>query len=288
MLLGESNAQTSKDIELANLITAVPSLAAAETKEAARRQASLGIAVAASLIQTKANPPKVDRKWILYEGDFNVNAVQLSDESVDLVLCDPPYGEEAQGLGPNSRQLLAEAFADGRDETVRLFDQLAHQAFRVLRKDRFFATFFGFRLYSDVVSSMRLVGFEVDETPLIWVKNTVINTSPYTRYGRSYEPILLARKGVPKLTRPVQRDVIEIQNVITRGTNETKYYQAQKPVELMEKLILDLSMPQATIVDFTAGSGSTGVAALRQGRRAILFEKEPAAIAIVKARLGVL
>jgi site-specific DNA-methyltransferase (adenine-specific) len=287
-LLGESNAQTSKDIELANLIIAVPTLAGAETKEAARRQASLGVAVATSLLQAQANPPKVDKKWILYEGDFNANASQLADSSVDLVLCDPPYGEDTQGLGPNSKQLLATPFEDSRRETVGLLHCLTTQAFRVLRQDRFFATFFGFRLYQEVVASLRLSGFEVDETPLIWVKNTVINTSPYTRYGRSYEPILLARKGSPKLSRPMQRDVIEVQNVITRGTNETKYYQAQKPVELMEKLVLDLSMPQATIVDFTAGSGSTGVASLRQGRRAILFEKEPAAIAIIKARLGVL
>jgi ParB family transcriptional regulator, chromosome partitioning protein len=287
-LLNESNATTSRDLELAHLITSVPHLAKAETKEAARRQAQLGLSVATSLIQTAKNPPKSDKKWELYEGDFNATAPNLASDSVDLVLVDPPYGEDTQALGPNSKQLLATPFSDGRAETVQLLHSLAGVAYRVLRNDRFAGIFFGFKLYSDVITAFRLAGFDVDYTPLIWVKNTVINTSPYTRYGRSYEPILICRKGEPKLARPSQRDVIQVQTVITRGTQEQKFYHAQKPVELMEKLVYDLSLPQSTVVDFCAGSGSTGVAALRAGRRVTLFEKDPAACAIIKARLGAL
>ena len=286
-LLGESNAQTSKDLELANLITAVPYLARAETKEAARRQASLATTVAASLIQQAKNPPKVDSKWTLYEGRFEDHAFNLSDASCDLVLVDPPYGEETTGMGPQSKTLLAEAFADDRVYTESLLINLATQTWRVLRPNCFAAIFFGFTVYRALVDNLQCQGFEVDLAPLIWVKNTVINTTPYTRYGRSYEPILLCRKGQPKLMRPSQRDVFEFQNVITRGTNETKLYHAQKPVELMEKLVLDLSPPGGTVVDFCAGSGSTGVAALRAKRRVMLFERDAAAIAIIKARLGV-
>ena len=90
--------------------------------------------------------------------------------------------------------------------------------------------------------------------------------------------------------RPSQNDVIQIQNVITRGTNELKYYHAQKPVALIEKFILDLTPPgpDSTVVDFCAGSGTTGEAALRQKRRVILFEKEHGACEIIKARLGAL
>jgi ParB family chromosome partitioning protein len=287
-LLGESGAQTSKDIELAELIEAVPMLAKAETKEAARRQASLAIAVAGA-IQTQAkNPPKTEQKWTLYEGDFVNNVNNIEPASVDLVITDPPYGEDTQGMGPNSKQLIASPFADGLSYTRNLFDQLAHGAWRVLRANSFSVWFFGFELYPDLVAALQSNGFVVDLTPIIWVKNTVINTSPYTRYGRSYEPLLLARKGEPKLMRPSQRDVIEVQNVITTGTQEKKYYQAQKPVALIEKLILDMSPPGSTVVDFCAGSGTTGVAALRQNRRVVLFEKDVAACSIIKARLGAL
>jgi DNA modification methylase len=285
-LLGESNAQTSKDIELAGLIEAVPQLAKAETKEAARRQAMLATTVAAALIQNQANPPKTEQKWTLYEGSFIDNASNLANDSVDLVVVDPPYGEETQGMGPNSKPLLAEGFADDGGAWDNLVTELCVHSYRVLHPNRFAAFFFGFRFYHSLVRNAGLAGFSVDVTPLVWVKNTVINTTPYTRYGRSYEPILICRKGDPKLMRPSQRDVISIDNVITRGTNEQKLYQAQKPVALIEKLILDLTPPQSTIVDFCAGSGTAGEAALRNGRRAILFEKDPVACQIIRARLG--
>lgn len=286
-LLGESNAQTSKDIELAELITNVPSLAKAETKEAARRQVMLATTVAAALQQQKLNPPKVDAKWTLYEGDFLLNVSNIEPSSIDLVLTDPPYGEDTQGMGPNSKQLLAGGFADSLESTRLLYFQLASEAWRVLRPDRFCAFFFGFSLYTALVEACEKSGFSVDPSPLIWVKNTVINTDPYRRYGRSYEPILIARKGQPKLMR-IGRDVLEVTNVTVRGIQDQKFYHAQKPVELMERLILDLCVPSGTVVDFCAGSGSTGVGALRTGRRAILFERDAAAIAIIKSRLGAL
>jgi site-specific DNA-methyltransferase (adenine-specific) len=287
-LLGESNAQTSKDLELARLVEAVPELAKAETKEAARRQAGLAMTVAGALIQQKLNPPKTDAKWVLYEGDFQQNASNIADSTVDLVLVDPPYGEGTSGMGPNSKELLAGPFGDEGRHWDDLVAPLVMESFRVLRLDKFAAFFFGFTFYGSLVTMARSAGFEVDITPLIWVKNTVINTDPYRRYGRSYEPILIARKGQPKLMRPAQRDVITVQNVITKGTNEQKLYQAQKPVELMEKLVLDLSVPGGTVVDWCAGSGSTGVAALRMGRRAILFEKDVVACNIIRSRLGAL
>src|SRR5271163_255815 len=285
-MLGESNAATSKDLELARLITTVPQLAKAETKEAARRQASLGLAVALSQIAQAKNPPKTDKKWTLYEGDFTVNSVNISDGSVDLVIVDPPYGEDTSGMGPNSRELITAPFADNSTTMLNIISDLAKSAWRVLRPDSFAAFFFDFICYGTWLNELAATGFDVDFQPLIWVKNNVINTSPYTRYGRSYEPILVARKGSPKLFRPSQRDVIQINTVTVASPHETKFYHAQKPVELIEKFILDMTAPGGTVVDFCAGSGTTGVAALRQKRQVVLFEKDAQACQIIRTRLG--
>jgi DNA modification methylase/ParB-like chromosome segregation protein Spo0J len=287
-LLGESNAQTSKDIELASLIEAVPILAKAETKEAARRQASLATAVAVALQQQKAAPQQTEKKWTLFEGDFVNNVNNIEANSTDLVIVDPPYGADSSGMGPNSKVLLAKPFQDDLRPTNVLLSHIAEQSYRVLRENTFAVIFFDFTLYKDLIDQLDGWGFTVDTVPLIWVKNTVINTSPYTRYGRSYEPILIARKGEPKLFRPSQRDVIEVQNVITTGTQERKLYQAQKPVALIQKLILDMTPPGATVCDFCAGSGTTGEAAVRLGRKAVLFEKDVVACNIIRARLGAL
>lgn len=287
-LLGESNAATSKDLELARLITAVPQLAKAETKEAARRQAVLATVVATGLKQQKVEAAKPNQpvlNWTLYEGDFINNVNNIQDSSVDLVIVDPPYGEDVQGMAANSRQLLASGFADSEGDIVPLLGRMLGESYRCLRPDRFAVYFFGFTIYPALLEASRLAGFDVDITPLVWIKNTVINTSPYTRYSRAYEPMVVLRKGSPKLIRPSQRDVISLNTVTTVSGAETKFYHAQKPVELIEKFILDMTIPGATVVDFCAGSGTAGVAALKNKRKVVLFEKDPTACQIIRSRL---
>jgi adenine-specific DNA-methyltransferase len=285
-MLGESNAATSKDLELARLISAIPQLRSAETKEAARRLASLGVAVATSTARQAAAPTTNVKNWTLYEGDFNVNAVNITDATVDLVIVDPPYGEDVQGMAANSRDLLANPFADSFGDCAKMVGSLGTQSYRVLRPDSFAVFFFGFSIYGILVDALRQAGFDVDLTPVVWIKNNVINTSPYTRYGRSYEPSLIARKGSPKLMRPSQRDVIQMDTVQASGG--AKWYHAQKPVALIEKFILDMTAPGATIVDFCAGSGTAGEASLKNKRKVVLFEKDPTACQIIKSRLGAL
>ena len=289
-LLGESNAATSRDIQLATLIEAVPMLAKAETKEAARRTASLATVVAAAIqqqaVQASAQPVGIkEERWKLYDGRFEDNASNVDSSSIDFVLVDPPYGEDVQGMGPQSNTLLAQPFRDDKGSMESLYEALAKQSYRVLREDRFAVFFFGFSFYFDLLNSLLNAGFNVDPTPLIWVKPNVINTSPYTRYGRSYEPILVARKGEPKLLRPSQRDVITIDNT-SLGGSDAKVYHAQKPIALLSKLILDLCVPGGTIVDWCAGSGSTGVAALQLQRKVYLFEKDTVACQIIRSRMG--
>ena len=58
-----------------------------------------------------------------------------------------------------------------------------------------------------------------------------------------------------------------------------------KPIALMEKLIRDFTDPGDLILDPFAGSGTTGVAAIRLGRRFIGWEKDPKYHAIALKRL---
>lgn len=60
----------------------------------------------------------------------------------------------------------------------------------------------------------------------------------------------------------------------------------QKPLELMERLVRDFTDPGDTIVDPFAGSGTTGVAALRLGRKFIGWERDPKYHAIAVKRLS--
>ncbi|EMO7593061.1 site-specific DNA-methyltransferase [Salmonella enterica] len=63
-------------------------------------------------------------------------------------------------------------------------------------------------------------------------------------------------------------------NILEYARDREKYHPTQKPVALLEDLIQTWSNPGDTVLDFTMGSGSTGVACIRAGRRFIGIEKE--------------
>ncbi len=64
----------------------------------------------------------------------------------------------------------------------------------------------------------------------------------------------------------------------------TSLHPTQKPVELMRYLVRTYTNAGETVLDFTMGSGSTGVAALLGGRRFIGIEKDAGYYAIAERR----
>jgi site-specific DNA-methyltransferase (adenine-specific) len=73
--------------------------------------------------------------------------------------------------------------------------------------------------------------------------------------------------------------------VPTSGAERTGY-PTQKPVKLLERVVTASSNPGDMVADFFCGSGTTGVAAQRLGRRYLLVDDNPDAIQITRRRLG--
>jgi DNA modification methylase/transcriptional regulator with XRE-family HTH domain len=59
-----------------------------------------------------------------------------------------------------------------------------------------------------------------------------------------------------------------------------------KPVDLMAYLIRMVTKPGATVLDPFAGSGTTGMAAMREGRNAVLIERESEYVADIRRRIA--
>lgn len=64
-------------------------------------------------------------------------------------------------------------------------------------------------------------------------------------------------------------------NVFSYKKEAKRFHPTQKPVALLEDLICTYSNPSNVILDFTMGSGSTGVAAVNTGRSFIGMELDP-------------
>ncbi len=77
-------------------------------------------------------------------------------------------------------------------------------------------------------------------------------------------------------------------NTIVSPTGKEKTgYPTQKPLKILERIIRVHSDPGDTVLDFFAGSGTTGAAAARLGRNYILVDNNPEAIHVMEKRLGV-
>ena len=70
------------------------------------------------------------------------------------------------------------------------------------------------------------------------------------------------------------------------GTNsqERLGYPTQKPVQLVKRFVVALTPANGTVLDFFAGSGTTGAAALEAGRSFVLVDSSPVAVATMAQR----
>ena len=72
--------------------------------------------------------------------------------------------------------------------------------------------------------------------------------------------------------------------VPTNGREKTGY-PTQKPLAIVERIVRVHSRPGDTVLDFFAGSGTTGEAALNNGRNAVLIDENPEAVRVIKQRM---
>jgi site-specific DNA-methyltransferase (adenine-specific) len=74
--------------------------------------------------------------------------------------------------------------------------------------------------------------------------------------------------------------------IVSPTGKEKTGYPTQKPLGILERIVRVHSTPGDTVLDFFAGSGTTGVAALRNGRSAILIDQSPEACTLMRSRLA--
>jgi len=74
--------------------------------------------------------------------------------------------------------------------------------------------------------------------------------------------------------------------IVSPTGKEKTGYPTQKPLGVLNRIVRVHSRPGERLLDFFAGSGSLGEAALRNGRSAVLVDDNPAAIEVMARRLA--
>lgn len=213
----------------------------------------------------------------------------IPDESVDMVLCDLPYGTTAC-----------------KWDTIIPFDKLWEQYNRII-KDNGAIVLFGSEPFSSMLRMSNIKNFKYD---WVWDKKTGLGflDSKY-RPLKQHETISVFSKGgcsngsktqmkyfpqglIPTTKRnsnsksnilnsePKQRKLLNTQftnypKTILTFNRETGLHPTQKPVALFEYLIKTYTLPNDIVLDNCSGSGTTAIACLNTMRQFICIEKDP-------------
>ena len=220
---------------------------------------------------------------------------EIPDGSVDLILCDLPYGT-----------------TDCKWDSVLPMAELWEHYDRVLKINGTAALFSAQPFTTHLIASNRkafrycwywlknqATGFtfaryqpmrKIEEVCIFYRKmptynpqglQVIKNPTPRRRLAPPRETVYdmdtLLQEYTPKYTN-YPKNVLQFNT--ERGLHPT-----QKPVPLLEYLVNTYTNPGELVLDNCMGSGSTGVACARTGRRFIGIEMDPAYFAIAKKRI---
>ena len=199
----------------------------------------------------------------LLHGDCLELMRDIPDGSVDLVLCDPPYGIDYQSMRRKDKAKRNPKIAGDGKPFLFAIPQLK----ALVRKSGGVLTFTRWDVQQAFIDSMQQNGMPV-KSIIIWDKVGHGMGDLRRAFGSRYESILWSPMADFHFSGKRPTDIIRCPRV---GTNQLMHPN-QKPVELLEELIRMTTQPRGTVIDYCMGSGSTGVACVNTGRRFIGIE----------------
>ncbi len=216
----------------------------------------------------------------LIQGDCLEKMKCISDNSIDLIVTDPPYTMTKRGKScrpnwmPNN---MGDNVFEGKIPNAK---EWFKECFRVLKDGTHFYTFCNTNDIKNFLDVAEETGFNLHNI-LVMKKDTGM---PNRWYMKNTELILFFRKGKAKpINDYTSRDFIE---VIMPKKNSGKFHITQKPLSLIQKLVTNSSNENEVVLDPFMGSGTTGVACLKTNRKFIGIELNEEYFSIAKNRIG--
>lgn len=233
----------------------------------------------------------------LHKGDCLDIMPSIPDKSVDMILCDLPYGT-----------------TNASWDIIIPFDELWKQYNRIVKPNGAIVLF-GCEPFSSIVRTSNLKTYKYD---WVWNKklagNGILAKKQPLKIHENimvfnttiYQPIMRKGKMRRKMTGGMKASDCEMlqkskskqdeyindlyypQSIIefsTANMRGKKLHIAEKPVALLEYLIKTYTNEGETVLDNCMGSGSTGVACMNTNRKFIGIEKEKKYYDIAKKRV---
>ncbi len=203
--------------------------------------------------------------------------------AVDHVITDPPYEAEAHTLQRRaSRDAGAVLAVEPLDFAPIDAATRTAVAIEIARVARRWALVFC-QVEAAMLWRVALeAGGAVYKRTCVWVKPDAMPQLTGDRPAMGYESIVAAhRRGRSKWNGGGRSSVF----IANKNRGSAPLQPTQKPAKLFRELVTLFTDPGDLILDPFAGSGTTGLAARLEGRRALLIEREERYCAVAARRL---
>ena len=213
-----------------------------------------------------------DNLGMLFNCDTLEILSKLEDESINLIVTDPPYKTTSRGNAGNSGGMLQKDINkkgkvfDNNDINIKKY---ASELYRILKDGSHCYIMTNHINLIEMLNEMTNVGFHFIKS-LIWDKGNKIMGQYYMS---QFEYILFFRKGKGiKINNCGTSDILSIANKKTKDENGKNLHDTEKPIELMKILIENSSKENDVILEPFMGIGSTILACKELNRRYIGIE----------------
>jgi len=192
-------------------------------------------------------------------------SVLMAGDAADLVFTDPPYNVDYEGYTEQCLKIRGDRMSD---TDFKQFLENAFRSYRAIVKS-------GASLYvchssswqREFQNALETAGFEM-RCQVIWAKNTF--AWGFGRYKFQHEPLFYCHVAGQK--DPWYGDKSQSTLWEEKKPSANRLHPTMKPVELIERALVNSSKAGDLVADLFGGSGSTLIACERRGRVARLME----------------
>jgi len=208
----------------------------------------------------------------------------IPDDSVDLVVTDPPYNVGQKFAGENL----------SKKDYLKFMKKWISQTFRILKDGGSFYMFHYFIGMWDIKPILDSFNWEFINL-IIWAYPNLMpsNKAKRNRYPLSYQPIFYYGKNfkrdlVGKLYKMKVDERKDVWLKLATQSNfkkEFRWHPACKPLAVIQKIVIGATEENELVLDPFLGSGTTAVACKQLNRRFIGIEINPEYCKIARERL---
>lgn len=182
---------------------------------------------------------------------------------VNCVITDPPYGIDYQ----SNRRKKEERFEKIQNDSSINGNVWVGAVKNVMADNSAMFMFTRWDVEHEWIEILKTQGFNV-KSEIVWYKPGGGIGDLYAQFMPQHENAIFSILGQWKFPSKRPGSVY----VFSHDLAMTYEHPSQKPVPLMERIVLDITAKSDTVLDPFMGSGSTGIACIKHGRRFIGVE----------------